>query len=364
VRHRLSWHDTNKKVIPITPLNKIAGLLLASSIAVLAVACGAAHAADGDTLAGVKVRGVLRCGVSEGIAGFSSKDTQGRWIGLDADFCRAVAAAALGDAEKAVFVPLSAEARFPALLSGDIDLLVRNTTWTLGREANLGVEFAGVLYYDAGAIMVPRKSGITAIAQLNGTTICIEKGTTHVENLARYFGAKKLAYQPLIIEKLDAVTKAFFSGRCQAYASDRSQLAEIQSRAPGGATAYIVLPGNISKEPLGPAVRRGDEAWFTLVKWVLFTLIEAEELGITRENVRDLGDTSADAGRERFLGSSKNVAKALGIKSDWVVGVIASVGNYGEMYERSFGLPSNLKIERGLNRLWTQGGLMYAPPFR
>lgn len=330
----------------------------------LAAACETGYAAAGDTLALVKSRGTLRCGVSEGIAGFSARDASGRWTGLDADFCRAVAAAALGNAKKVTFLPLSAAARFPALMSGDIDLLVRNTTWTLGREANLGVHFAGTLYYDGGAIMVPRKSGISRIAQLKGATICVEKGTTHVENLADYFGSKNLAYQPLIIESLEAVTTAFFSGRCQAYVSDRTQLAAVRTRAPGGPKNYIVLPDNISKEPLGPVVMRGDEQWLTLVEWVLFTLIEAEELGITRENVRSIRDTKVNPGWERFLGSSKKGAKALGVNSDWVVQIIASVGNYGDMYERNFGRQSGLPIERGLNRLWTQGGLMYAPPFR
>lgn len=330
----------------------------------LAAACETGYAAAGDTLALVKSRGALRCGVSEGIAGFSVRNSSGRWIGLDADFCRAVAAAALGNAEKVEFVPLSAAARFHALISGQVDLLVRNTTRTLGREANLGVHFAGTLYYDGGAIMVPRKSGISRIAQLKGATICVEKGTTHVENLADYFGAKNLTYQPLIIESLEAVTAAFFSGRCQAYASDRTQLAAVRARAPGGPKDYIILPDNISKEPLGPVVMRGDEQWLTLVEWVLFALIEAEELGITRENVRSIRDTKANPGWERFLGSSKKVAKALGVNSEWVVQIIASVGNYGEMYERNLGRQSGLQIERGLNRLWTQGGLMYAPPFR
>jgi general L-amino acid transport system substrate-binding protein len=329
----------------------------------LVAACETGYAAAGDTLALVKSRGVLRCGVSEGIAGFSMRDSSGRWTGLDADFCRAVAAAALGNAEKVEFVPLSAAARFPALISGQVDLLVRNTTWTLGREANLGVHFAGILYYDGGAIMVPRKSGISRIAQLKGATICVEKGTTYVEHLTDYFGSKNLAYQLLIIDSLDSVTKAFFSGRCQAYASDRSQLAAVRARAPGGPKDYIILPDNISKEPLGPVVMRGDEQWLTLVEWVLYALIEAEELGITRENVRSIRDTKANPERERFLGSSKKVAKALGVNADWVVQIIASVGNYGEMYERNLGRQSKLQIERGLNRLWTQGGLMYAPPF-
>lgn len=338
-------------------------MLIPASVVLLAAACETGYAAAGDTLALMKSRGTLRCGVSEGIAGFSVRDSSGRWTGLDADFCRAVAAAALGNAEKVSFVPLSAAARFPALISGQVDLLVRNTTRTLGREANLGVHFAGTLYYDGGAIMVPRKSGVSGIAQLKGATICVEKGTTHVENLADYFGSKNLAYQPLIIESLDSVTKAFFSGRCKAYASDRTQLAAVRTRAPGGPKDYIILPDNFSKEPLCPVVMRGDEQWLTLVEWVLYTLIEAEELGITRENVRSIRDTKANPGWERFFGSSKKVAKALGVNADWVVQIIASVGNYGEMYERNLGRQSGLQIERGLNRLWTQGGLMYAPPF-
>jgi len=338
--------------------------LLPVGIALLTAAFGTAYAAAGDTLALVKARGALRCGVSEGIAGFSVRDAAGHWTGLDADFCRAVAAAALGNAEKVVFVPLTAAARFPALLSGDIDLLARNTTWTLNREANLGVHFIGILYYDDGAIMVPRNGKISRIAQLNGATICVAKGSNYVENVADYFASKNLTYKPLIIESLKALTTAFFSGRCQAYASDRTQLAAIRAQASGGPKDYIILPDNISKEPLGPVVNRGEEQWLTLVEWVLYTLIEAEELGITRENVRSVRDTKANAEWESSLDTSKSVAKALGVNSEWVVRVIASVGNYGEMYERNFGPNSNLPIQRGLNRLWTQGGLMYAPPFR
>ncbi len=331
----------------------------------LALALTPGSAGAGDVLDKVRQNKVVRCGVSEGIVGFSAKDATGRWTGMDVDFCRAVAAAVLGDPEKAKFVPLFASARFPALQSGEIDLLVRNTTWTLGREAFLGVQFTGVLFYDGQGFMVPRKSKVRRIGDLKGATICIEKGTTHEQNLADYFRAHGLNYKPLILESVAEIRDAVVSGRCQAYTSDASQLASVRMEVPDGTKKYIILPDLISKEPLGPVVRRGDEEWFTLVKWVLFALIQAEELGITRENVRALKETSTDPAVQRFLGRmGGGFGKALGVDNDWVARVVESVGNYGQMFERNLGREGVLKLERGLSRLWNQGGLMYAPPFR
>jgi len=322
-----------------------------------------ASAGAGETLARVKSRKVLRCGVSEGLIGFSFKDPAGEWTGLDVDFCRAVAAA-IGDRVRVEFVPLFASARFPALQAGEIDLLVRNTTWTLGREAFLGVQFAGILFYDGQGFMVPRKSKVRRIADRKGATICVEKGTTHEQNLADYFRAHGWDYKPLILESVAEIRDALVSGRCQAYTSDSSQLASVRMQVPDGTKKYLILPDLISKEPLGPVVRRGDEEWFTLVRWVLFALIQAEELGINRENVQALRDTSTDPAVQRLLGQMGGFGKALGVDNDWVVRVVATVGNYGEMFERNLGHESVLNLERGLSRLWKQGGLMYAPPFR
>jgi general L-amino acid transport system substrate-binding protein len=317
----------------------------------------------GETLARVKARKVVHCGVSEGLIGLSLKNPAGEWTGLDVDFCRAVAAA-VGESVKVEFLPLFASARFPALQAGEIDILVRNTTWTLGREAFLGVQFTGILFYDGQGVMVPRKSKVRRIADLKGATICTEKKTTSEQNLADYFRAHGWNYKPLTLESLAESKDAFVSGRCQAYTSDASQLAAVRMEVPEGTKKYIILPDLISKEPLGPVVRRGDEEWFTLVRWVLFALIQAEELGITRENVRSLRDTSTDPAVQRLLGKTGGFGKALGVDNDWVVRVVGTVGNYGEMFERNLGRGSVLNLQRGLNRLWNQGGLMYAPPFR
>jgi len=323
-----------------------------------------APALAGETLVQIKARGALRCGVSEGIAGFSTKDASGRWSGLDVDFCRAVAAAALGDADKAAFVPLKASERFPALQTRVIDLLLRNTTWTLGREAGLKVEFAGVLFYDGQGFMVPKAGGAQTLAELNGATICAEKGTTHAQNLADDFAAHGLHVTPLIIDSAAGVADAFFAGRCRAYTSDVSQLAAARLRAPGGPQAYVILPELISKQPFAPAMRRGDDDWVTLVRWVLFALIAAEENGITRDNARAMREGAPNPAVRRALGESAEFGRALGADPDWLLRALQSVGNYGEMFERNLGTRSPLNLERGLNRLWTQGGLLYAPPVR
>ena len=344
-------------------LRRRAFVWAALTICTIGVASIPASVSAGETLARVKSRKVLRCGVSEGLIGFSVKDPAGEWTGLDVDFCRAVAAA-VGERVKVQFVPLFASARFPALQADEIDLLVRNTTWTLGREAFLGVQFAGVLFYDGQGFMVPRRGKVRRIADLKGVTICVVKGTTSEQNLADYFRAHGWTYQPLVLESVAEIRDALVSGRCQAYTSDASQLASVRMEVPEGTKRYTILPDLISKEPLGPVVRRGDEEWFTLVRWVLLALIQAEELGITRENVRALRDTSTDPAVQRLLGKTGGFGKALGVDNDWVVRVVGTVGNYGEIFERNLGRESVLNLERGLNRLWTQGGLMYAPPFR
>ena len=322
----------------------------------------------GDVMAGIKARGELRCGVSEGIAGFSAQDETGRWRGLDADFCRAVAAAVFGDAVKAHFVPLKASERFPALQVGRIDLLARNTTWTFVRETAFNVQFPGVLFYDGQGFMVPWSANVAGVTDLRGATVCVEKGTTHVANLAEYAEAHALSLTPLVIDSASEVAAAFFAGRCKAYTSDVSQLAAARLDAPsdaGGPDAFPILPERISKEPLAPAVSSSDQHWTTLVRWVLFTLILAEEYGVTRDNVA----VKWPEFKQRKLrswklagGNESNYGLLIGASDDLALHVISAVGNYGEMYERNVGRDSPLRIERGLNRLWSDGGLMYAPP--
>jgi len=333
-------------------------------LALIAFALGriSCRAEAGEVFSGVQSKGSVRCGVSDGLLGFSLKEANGRWSGLDVDFCRAVAAAALGSAEKVVFVPLITSARFLALRTGQIDLLARHTTWTFGREVGLGINFTGILVYDGQGFMVMRKSAIGKIDNLNGATICVEKETTSEENLDNYFRSRGWKYQPVLVKSPVEAMAAFSADRCRAYTSDRGQLASARVTAPAGG-AYLILPGEIAKEPLGPAVLRGDEEWFTLVRWVLFTLVAAEEYGITRDNVQ-AKQKGADPILRDFFAASERYSKALGVKADWAAKTVESVGNYGEIFERSLGSDSPLKLERGLNRLWTRGGLMYAPPFR
>jgi general L-amino acid transport system substrate-binding protein len=322
----------------------------------------------GDVVAGIKARGELRCGVSEGIPGFSAQDASGRWSGLDADFCRAVAAALFGDPEKVEFVPLRASVRFPALQAGRIDLLARNTSWTFVRETAFNVQFPAVLFYDGQGFMVPKAANVARVVELQGATVCVEKGTTHVANLAEYAEAQGLSITPLVIDSTSAVAAAFFVGRCDAYTSDASHLAAARLLAPGaagGPDAFTILPERISKEPLAPVVASGDPQWTTLVRWVLFTLILAEEHGITRDNVAvKWPEFKQRKVRSWKLagGSETSYGHLLGASDDMSLQVIAAIGNYSEMYERNVGRDSPLKIERGLNRLWSEGGLMFAPP--
>jgi general L-amino acid transport system substrate-binding protein len=331
--------------------------------AILVLLSGAAsplHA--GELLEAIKARGTLRCGVSEGIPGFSVKDASGRWQGLDADFCRAVAAAVLGDPERVELVPLKASTRFPALQARRIDLLARNTTWTFSREVALGLQFPGVLFYDGQGFMVPAGSGIAKPTDLNGATVCVEKGTTHEPNLSFYFTSRGLSVTPLVIDSAREVVKAFFAGRCRAYTADGSTLAGARLAAPGGPGSVEILPERISKEPLAPVVLSTDREWVTVVRWVLFALILAEEEGATRDNVEAVV-ADARTALSRLIGAQRAVlAQSLGIKPGWAIRAVKAVGNYGELYDRNVGAGSPLGIERGLNRLWTDGGLMYAPP--
>jgi general L-amino acid transport system substrate-binding protein len=323
-----------------------------------------APADAGDTLTRIKARGKVRCGVSDGVPGFSLKEPDGRWSGMDADFCRALAAAVLGDPEKMDFVSLTASARFPSLKAGEIDVLVRNTTWTLEREATLEVMFAGVLYYDGQSFLVPATSNVHDLSQLNGAAICAIKDTTHESNLREHFLTQGWNYQPLIVESQAKATEALFGGQCLAFTSEHPQLRALQVKAPGGPDEYVILSEQISKEPMGPVVRRGDDEWFTIVRWVLFALVKAEETGITQSNVRSRLDAGSDPAAQRWLELDGIVSKALAVPPGWAVRAVESAGNYGEMFERNLGAQSALQLERGLNRLWTDGGLMYSPPFR
>ena len=329
----------------------------------MAVALFHSPADAGDTLTRIKARGHVRCGVSDGIQGFSYKEPDGRWSGMDADFCRALAAAVLGDPGKVDFVSLAAPARFASLKSGEIDVLVRNTTWTLEREATLAVIFTGIFYYDGQSLLVSAKKNVQDLSQLNGATICVVNGTTHEANLADYFHARNWSLRALTVESQAKAAEALFAGRCEAFTSERPQLTTMRLKAPGGPEEYVILPDQISKEPMGPVVRRGDDEWFTIVRWVLFTLIRAEETGITQTNVKSRLESGTDPMARRLLELDGIISKALTIPPGWATRVVESVGNYGEIYERNLGSHSPLKLERGLNRLWTQGGLMYSPPF-
>lgn len=324
-----------------------------------AVLMGTAQA--GKNLDAIKSNGTIKCGVSTGLAGFSIADSKGQYTGLDAEFCKALAAAVLGDASKVTFVPLSAQQRFTALQSGEVDLLSRNTTWTLTRDASLGLVFAGVTFYDGQGFMVPKELGVSKATELNGAEVCVQTGTTTELNLADYFRANGMEFKPVVFENLEESKTAFFNGRCQVYTTDRSGLASIRSADAPNPDDYVILPETISKEPLGPVVRRGDDEWFSIVKWMVYGLIEAEEKGITSKNVDEM-KSSKDPVIQRLLGVSGDMGKKLGLDNDWTVRAIKAVGNYGELYARNV-LPIGLPRE-GSNRLWTKGGLMYAMPLR
>jgi len=333
----------------------LATLLLAGSAWIAAPA-------SADTLDDVKARGSVRCGVSEGVAGFSAPDAVGNWVGFDVDFCRAVSAAVFGDPGKVSYVPLSTKDRFTALQSNEVDLLSRQTTWSLSRDSGMGIHFVGTAYYDGQGFMIPKKLGVDSALKLSGATVCTEQGTTTEQNLTDYFHANKMEYQPVVIDSADGVIKAFETGRCDVYSTDASALyaQRLKLADPNG---FMVLPEIISKEPLGPAVRQGDDKWFNVVRWTLFSLIEAEELGVTKENA-EASLKSANPVVTRFLGVEGDNGKQLGLDPRFAYAVVSSVGNYGEMFERNLGATSELKINRGLNALWNKGGLMYAPPSR
>jgi general L-amino acid transport system substrate-binding protein len=341
-------------------------LPLNTSLAVLAAALSftSVPALAGKTLDAIKARGQLVCGVNTGLAGFSQADSAGNWSGLDVDFCKAIAASILGDASKVKWVPLVAQQRFAALQSGEVDILSRNTTWTLTRDASLGLNFTGVTYYDGQGFMVPVKNKMKSAKQLKGATVCVQSGTTTEKNLTDYSKANGLNIKPVVFEKLEATNAAYFSGRCQAYTTDASGLASIRNKEAKNPAEHVILPELISKEPLGPAVRRGDDEFFAIAKWVVFGLIEAEEYGVTQSNVDTMAKDSKDPVVGRLLGTTEDTGKLLGLDKDWLVRAIKATGNYGEIFERNVGPKSPLALPRGSNNLWSKGGLIYAPPVR
>ncbi len=336
------------------------GVIAAAAFALSASVAGAA------TLDDVKAKGFVQCGVSTGLAGFSNPDDKGEWSGLDADFCRAVAAAVFGDGSKVKFTALSAKERFTALQSGEVDVLSRNTTWTISRDTSLGLDFRAVTYYDGQGFMINSKklSGITSALQLSGASVCVQTGTTTELNLADYFKANKMEYNPVVFEKLEEVNAAYDAGRCDVYTTDQSGLYAIRLSLtnPGD---HSVLPEIISKEPLGAGVRQGDNQWADIVSWTHYALVTAEELGITQANVEEMkGSASPEIKRVLGQEADTKIGTDLGVSNDWVVNIVKAVGNYGEMFERNVGEGSPLKIARGLNALWSKGGLQYAPPIR
>jgi len=332
-----------------------------------AIALGVAGTAQaGKELDAIKARGSLLCGVGTGTAGFMLANSQGKWVGLNVDVCRAVAAAIFGDADKVKYVPLTSQQRFTALQSGEVDLLSNNTTVTLTRDTALGFDFTGVTYYDGQGFMVPKKLGLKSAKELNGATVCVAPGTTTELNLADYFRANKMSFKPVVIEKVDEIRAAFFSGRCDVYTTDSSALAATRAAnvpAPLTIEDFVILPEIISKEPLGPVVRHGDNQFADIVRWSLYAMIEAEEYGITSKNVDEMMK-SDNPTIKRILGVTPGMGKALGLDEKWVYNIIKQVGNYGESFDRNVGMGSPLKIARGQNELWTKGGLQYAPPIR
>ena len=328
----------------------------------LAVTASAVSAQATGTLAQVKSRGILNCGSNTGLAGFGLPDAQGNWVGLDVDFCRAISSAIFNDPAKVKFIPLSAKDRFTALQSGETDVLVRNSTWTMTRDTSLGLLFTGVNYYDGQGFMVRKKLGVTSALQLSGASVCTQQGTTTELNLADFFRSNNLKYEVVAFASADETVKAYDAGRCDAFTTDASGLyaERLKLTAPDD---HMVLPEIISKEPLGPSVRNNDAQWFNLVKWVGFAMVNAEELGVTKANVDEMLK-SPNPEIKRLLGTEGKFGESIGLTNDWAYRIIKHVGNYGESFDKNVGANSLLKIARGQNALWTKGGLQYAPPVR
>lgn len=333
--------------------------LLAAAALLIGLA-GSLHAA---TLDDVKARGQLNCGVNPNLPGFSAKAEDGTWSGFDVDFCRAIAAAVLADPAKVNYVPLTAQERFDAVQSGKVDVLTRNTTWTMERETKLPLRFAGISYHDGQGFIVKKLLGVTSALQLSGAAICFQTGTTSETNVEDFFREKEMTFVPVRFEKLDDLVKAFDEGKCDTFTTDVSFLYAVRLRLAKPDDA-VVLPDVISKEPLGPAIRQGDEQWFNIVRWTLFALVNAEELGITAAGVDELKAKSKNASVRRLLGAEGSSGTELGLDDDWAVRALKATGNYGEIFDRNLGPQTPLAIARGINALWNAGGLLYAPPLR
>jgi general L-amino acid transport system substrate-binding protein len=334
-----------------------------SLVFILAVAAGlSTGAASAQTLNTVKERGMVSCGVSQGLPGFSAPDDKGNWTGLDVDVCRAIAAAIFNDPTKVKFVPLSAKDRFTALQSGEIDVLSRNTTWTLSRDTSLGANFTGVTYYDGQGFLVKKSLKVNSALELNSASVCVQTGTTTELNLADYFKGNNMKYEVIAFGTNDEAVKAYESGRCDVFTNDVSGLYADRLKLANPAD-HQVLPEVISKEPLGPMVRHGDDQWFDLVKWVLFGMINAEELGITQKNAEEMAKSDKPE-LKRVFGTDGNFGEQLGVTKDWMMRIVKAVGNYGEAFDRNVGAGSKIGIARGLNQLWNKGGIQYAPPIR
>lgn len=327
----------------------------------LVVGLGSSSAA---TLDAVKQRGTLVCGVSTGFAGFSAPDSQGNFKGLDVDYCRALAAGVLGDPDKVRYVALTAQNRFTALQSGEIDVLYRNSTETFLRGVTLGLRQGPINFYDGQGFVVKKDTGVKDLKGLNGATVCVAQGTTHEVTLGDYGRANNIDWKPLVFDRVDTMYQTFFGGRCDAMTQDASALAGAVATAAPNAADYVVLPQTISKEPLGPFTRNGDEVWTDIIAWLHYGLIEAEELGVTQAGVEEMAKSSTSPAIQRLLGTSGDLGSRLGLDNKWLVQAIKASGNYGEIFERNVGKASPLKLERGLNGLWTKGGLMYAVPFK
>ena len=346
-------------------MNKVTSLFIGAAVSV-----AIAGAAQAGTLDDVRQKGFLQCGVSQGLPGFSNPDEQNNWTGMDVDFCRAVAAAVLGDPQKVKFTPLSAKERFTALQSGEIDILSRNTTWTMSRDTSLGLKFAGIMYYDGQGFIInsTKFPEVKSAAQLAGATVCTQTGTTTELNLADYFKSNNMEYKLVAFEKNEEALAAYQDGRCDVYTTDQSGLYSVRLKL-AKPEENVVLPEIISKEPLGPVVRQGDDAWFNVVKWTYFALVNAEELGITSQNIEEMKasknpEVQRLLGVENVDGSAAGFGTGIGLDEAWAAPLLMAPGNYGEIFERNVGVNTPLKIARGKNALWKDGGLQYAPPIR
>lgn len=341
-------------------IKTFAALAIAGAVSMTSV--GVALAEDGPTVKAVKERGEVLCGVHQGRYGFAIADNQGKWKGLDVDYCRAVAAAVLGDSEKVKYIPLGSVQRFPALQSGEVDMLSRTTTVTLTRDSALGLNFGPPTFYTGTGFMVRKSIGATKVEDLAGAAVCVFPGSTTEKNIAALFAAKKMKYTPVVIESSKQLVSSYMTGRCDVLSMDQAGLPGHQQFDADNPADHMILPGVFSKEPLGVGVRAGDDQWFDIIKWVTHATFNAEEWGITSANAADLKANTTDINIQRLLGAKGDLGKKLGLENDWAYNVITQVGNYGEIYDRNWGPPLNL--DRGINNLWTNGGLMYGFPMK